>query len=77
MPVGGDMCTPCKAAPAIVKQMNKRGELPKMKFSSFEEAFKDIDFSEKTKKLPLVFGDPTRLRQALNIICKEFSVIIL
>ena len=37
MPVGGDMCTPCKAAPAIVKQMNKRGELPKMKFSSFRK----------------------------------------
>ena len=33
-----------------------------------------IDFSEKTKKLPLVFGDPTRLRQALNIICKEWSL---
>ena len=33
-----------------------------------------IDFSEKTKKLPLVFGDPTRLRQALSIICKEWNL---
>jgi len=47
MPVGGDMCMPCKAAPEIVREMNKREDLPTMKFSSFEEAFADIDFSEK------------------------------
>jgi len=33
-----------------------------------------INFSEKTKKLPLVYGDPSRLRQALNIICTEWGL---
>lgn len=47
MPVGGDMCTPSKAAPAIIKEMNRRGALPTMKFSSFEEAFSEIDFENK------------------------------
>ena len=47
IPVGGDMRMPSAAAPAIVRDLNASGILPPLRFSSFEEAFGDIDFSEK------------------------------
>ena len=47
LPVGGDMRMPSAAAPAIVRELNASGSLPPMRFSSFEEAFDDIDFAEK------------------------------
>ncbi|MBQ2720190.1 MAG: hypothetical protein IJF23_01515, partial [Clostridia bacterium] len=47
MPVGGDMRMPSRSAPDIVKGMNLRGDLPLLKFSSFEEAFSEIDFENK------------------------------
>lgn len=45
MPVGGDMRMPSAASPSIVRELNRRGDLPPMKFSSFEDAFADIDFA--------------------------------
>lgn len=47
LPVGGDMRMPSSAAPAIVRELNTRNELPPLAFSSFEKAFADIDFTEK------------------------------
>ncbi len=47
LPVGGDMRMPSAAAPAIVDELNRRNELPPLAFSSFENAFADIDFAEK------------------------------
>ena len=47
IPVGGDMRMPSAAAPAIIRSLNAAGTLEPMRFSSFEEAFSDIDFSEK------------------------------
>ena len=53
VPVGGDMRMPSAAAPAIVRDLNASGALPPMRFSSFEEAFEDINFSDK----PLYDGE--------------------
>ncbi|MBQ4354356.1 MAG: hypothetical protein IJC71_05625 [Clostridia bacterium] len=47
MPVGGDMRMPSPAAPAIVRELQKRDDLPALGFSSFEKAFADIDFASK------------------------------
>lgn len=47
LPVGGDMCMPSSAAPAIVRELNNSANLTPMRFSSFEAAFDDIDFPEK------------------------------
>ena len=47
IPAGGDMCEPSAAAPAIVRDLNSSGKLPPIRFSCFEAAFEDIDFSSK------------------------------
>lgn len=47
LPAGGDMRMPSAAAPAIVRELNRRDNLPPLRFSSFEDAFADIDFSQK------------------------------
>jgi len=45
IPVGGDMRMPSTAAPSIVRELNKRDDLPELEFSSFEKAFDSIDFA--------------------------------
>ena len=45
IPVGGDMRMPSTAAPSIVRDLNKRDDLPVLEFSSFEKAFDAIDFA--------------------------------
>jgi len=47
LPVGGDMRMPSAAAPAIVRELNQRDDLPALRFSSFEAAFADIDYARK------------------------------
>lgn len=44
LPVGGDMCYPSAKAPEIVKMLNERGKLPKLKFASPGEALDAIDW---------------------------------
>lgn len=47
MPVGGDMRMPSPAAPQIVRDLQKRDDLPPLRFSCFEDAFAEIDFASK------------------------------
>lgn len=44
LPVGGDMCYPAASAPEIVRKLNERGVLPKLKFASPSEALDAVDW---------------------------------
>lgn len=47
LPIGGDMRAPSASDPAIVRELNASGLLPKLRFSSFEEALDRINFADK------------------------------
>lgn len=47
LPVGGDLRYPSRMAPALVKELNKRGELPELVFSLPGSALDHIDWTRK------------------------------
>lgn len=47
LPVGGDLRYPSRVAPAIVKELNKRGDLPQLEFALPGDALDHIDWQNK------------------------------
>ena len=47
LPVGGDLRYPSRLAPSLVKELNKRGDLPTLEFSLPGDALDKIDWKQK------------------------------
>lgn len=45
LPVGGDMCFPSRLAPAMVKSLNERGNLPELRFALPGDALDAVDWA--------------------------------